>query len=104
MLAEDHSSSVTELAARADILTASAPKPGATVAAAPEEEAVIAVAAVATAQPNRGRGHGNFQRGSFQHGGNRCGGFQHGKRNKETLFYVFTYLKFMSCHCNSEQL
>jgi len=72
MLAQDHSSSVTELAARADILTASAPKPVAMVAAAAMEEAVIAAAA---AQPNRGSGRGNFQSGSFQRSSYRWGGF-----------------------------
>ncbi len=74
MLAEDHSSSVTELAARADILTASAPKPAATIAAAAEKEDVIAAA---TAQPNRGRGRGNFERGH-----NHRGRFQYGKRKR----------------------
>ena len=70
MLAEDHSSSVTVLAARADILTASAPKPVATVAAAAKEEAVITAA---VAQPNRGRRRGNFQRGSYPWGGSSTG-------------------------------
>ena len=70
MLAKDHSSSVTELAARADILTASAPKPAAAIAPPAKKEDVIAAA-----QPNRGRGRGNFERGH-----NHCGRFQYGKR------------------------
>ena len=74
MLAEDHSCSVTELAARADILTASTLKPVATVIAMVKEEAVITAA---TTQPNRGRRHCSFQCGS-----NRPGGFQNGKRKR----------------------
>jgi hypothetical protein len=55
MLAEDHSSSVTELAARADILTASAPKPAATVAAVPAP--VAEIAAVGQKRPAKKEWH-----------------------------------------------
>jgi hypothetical protein len=67
MLAEDYSSSVTELRARADILTNSPPKPAATVAVVAEEEAVIPPAAT---QSNRGCRRGSFQCRSFQGGNN----------------------------------
>ena len=74
LMLEDHSSLVTELVARADILTAWAPKPAATVAAAAEKEEVISAT---TAQPNSGR-----RRGSFQQGRNHRGRFQYGKRKR----------------------
>ena len=64
MLPEDHSSSVTQLAARADKVTTSAPKP-------PAEAEAVSV----PSQPDRGRDRGRFQRGS-----NCRGGFQYGIR------------------------
>ena len=64
MLAEDHSSSVTQLAARAAKLAASASKAAATVTTVNEDNAVIAAGAALPPKFNRGRrGLGGFLRG-----------------------------------------